>query len=71
MIHQNLIIMSKPILIISDERAILLLARLLGVSFGSSAFALISRMPIEVVRNLLAHELDRLSKPSSHETDRV
>lgn len=71
MIHQNLIIMAKPILIISDERAILLLARLLGVSFGSSAFALIARMPIEVVRNLLVHELDKLSKPSCHETDRV
>lgn len=70
-IHQNLIIMSKPVLIISDERAVLLLTNLLDISFGSSAFSLISRMPIEVVRNLLALLLDRLSKPVSHETDRA
>lgn len=70
MIHQNLIIM-KPVLVISDERAVLLLTNLYGVSFGSSAFALISRMPIEVVRDLLAHELDGLFKPKSHETDRA
>lgn len=63
--------MSKPVLIISDERAVLLLTNLLDISFDSSAFSLISRMPIEVVRNLLALVLDRLSKPVSHETDRA
>ena len=68
MIHQNLIIM-KPVLNISDERAILLLVRLYGVSYDSSAFALISRMPISVVRSLLALKLDELSKPECHETE--
>ena len=68
-IHQNLIIMSKPILIISDERAINLLIRLYGVRLTPSVLAMLLRMPIESIRNLLAFELDKLSKPVGHETD--
>lgn len=71
MIHQNLIIMSKPILIISDERAINLLIRLYGVRLTPSVLAMLLRMPIESIRNLLALELDKLSKPVAHETDRA
>lgn len=71
MIHQNLIIMSKPILIISDERAINLLVRLYGVRLTPSVLAMLLRMPIESIRNLLALELDKLSKSVGHETDRA
>lgn len=70
MIHQNLIIMAKPILIISDDRAINLLIRLYGVRLTPSVLSMLLRMPIESIRNLLALELDKLSKPVSHETDR-
>lgn len=70
MIHQNLIIMAKPILIISDERAVNLLVNLYGVRLTPSVLAMLLRMPIESIRNLLALELDKLSKPVGHETDR-
>nr|DAP19896.1 MAG TPA: hypothetical protein [Microviridae sp.] len=63
--------MSKPILIISDERAINLLIRLYGVRLTPSVLAMLLRMPIESIRNLLALELDKLSKPVSYETDRA
>lgn len=69
-IHQNLIIM-KPVLIISDERAINLLIRLYGVRLTPSVLAMLLRMPIESIRNLLALELDKLSKPVDHETERA
>lgn len=71
MIHQNLIIMAKPILIISDDRAINLLIRLYGVRLTPSVLSMLLRMPIESIRTLLALELDKLSKPVSHETDRA
>lgn len=61
--------MAKPILIISDERAINLLVNLYGVHLTPSVLAILLRMPIESIRILLAHELDKLSKPVSHETD--
>lgn len=71
MIHQNLIIMSRSVLIISDERAVNLLVRLYGIRLTPSVLAIILRMPIESIRYLLALELDRLSKPVDHETDRA
>lgn len=63
--------MSKLILIISDEQAINLLVRFYGVRLTPSVLAMLLRMPIESICNLLALELDKLSKPVDHETDRA
>lgn len=68
-IHQNLIIM-KPVLIIDDARAAILLRRLsefIGVLASDQHLSLSS----ESVRSVLACILDLLSKSEDNETDRA
>ena len=62
MIHQNLIIMSKPILIISNERLIALYMSLYGISFLPPEFLNPSFALIEIIRDLVSRRLDELSR---------
>lgn len=70
MIHQNLIIMSKPILIIDDVRAVALLRRLL-VAIGFPVPSRLSSYSRQSIQAALALILDSLSKPEGDETDRA
>lgn len=69
MIHQNLIIM-KPVLIIDDARAVILLRRLSEYIGAPVSHQFLSLSP-EFVRTALARILDLLSKSEDNETDRV
>ena len=60
-IHQNLIIMSKPILVISNERLISLYMSLYDIAFLPPEFLNPSSSLIEVIRNLVSRRLDELS----------
>lgn len=69
MIHQNLIIM-KPVLIIDDARAVILLRRL-SEYIGAPVFHQFLSLSPESVRTALARILDLLSKSEDNETDRA
>ncbi len=69
MIHQNLIIM-KPVLIIDDARAVILLRHLFEYIGAPVSHQFLSRSP-ESVRAALARILDLLSKSEDDETDRA
>lgn len=69
MIHQNLIIM-KPVLIIDDARAVILLRRLSEYIGAPVSHQFLSLSP-EFVRTALARILDLLSKSEDNETDRA
>lgn len=69
MIHQNLIIM-KPVLIIDDARAVILLRRLSEYIGASVSHQFLSLSP-ESVPTALARILDLLSKSEDNETDRA
>ena len=75
-IHQNLIIMSKPILVISNDRLVSLYMSLYGISFLPPSFRFPTPEMISSIRYLVALRLDELSrvdpsKSSSYETDRA
>lgn len=68
--------MSKPILIISDERLVSLYMSLYGISFLSPSFRSPSPGMLSAIRYLVALRLDELSrvdssKFSTDETDRA
>lgn len=71
MIHQNLIIMSKPILVISDDRLISLFMSLYGISFLPPSFRFPTPEMISSIRYLVALRLDEFSRvdPSKFSTD--
>lgn len=69
MIHQNLIIM-KPVLIIDDARAVILLRRLSEYIGAPVSHQFLSLSP-ESVWTALARILDLLSKSEDNETDRA
>ena len=71
MIHQNLIIMSKPILVISNDRLISLYMSLYGISFLPPSFRFPTPEMISSIRYLVALRLDELSRvyPSKFSTD--
>lgn len=70
-IHQNLIVMSKPILIIENDRLISLYMSLYGISFLPPSFRFPTPEMISSVRHLVALRLDELSRvdPSKFSTD--
>lgn len=63
--------MSKPVLIISDERLISLFMSLFGVSSLPKEFLRPSPVVVDVIRALVSHRLDELSRVLDHETDRA
>lgn len=71
MIHQNLIIMSKPILVISNDRLISLYMSLYGISILPPSFRFPTSEMISSIRYLVALRLDELSRvdPSKFSTD--
>lgn len=71
MIHQNLIIMSKPILVISNDRLISLYMSLYGISILPPSFQFPTPEMISSIRYLVALRLDELSRvdPSKFSTD--
>ena len=71
MIHQNLIIMSKSILVISNDRLISLYMSLYGISILPPSFRFPTPEMISSIRYL--DELSRVdpSKFSTDETDRA
>lgn len=69
MIHQNLIIM-KPVLIIDDARAVILLRRFSEYIGAPVSHQFLSLSP-ESVSTALACILDLLSKSEDNETDRA
>ena len=71
MIHQILIIMSKPILVISNDRLISLYMSLYGISILPPSFRFPTPEMISSIRYLVALRLDELSRvdPSKFSTD--
>lgn len=70
-IHQNLIIMSKPILVISNDRLVSLYMSLYGISILPPSFRFPTPEMISSIRYLVALRLDELSRvdPSKFSTD--
>ena len=71
MIHQILIIMSKPILVISNDRLIALYMSLYGISILPPSFRFPTPEMISSIKYLVALRLDELSRvdPSKFSTD--
>lgn len=69
-VHQNLTIM-KPVLIISDDRARILLASFFAYRGYPTMCKFVHELSADVVKELLSIVLDEASKSEDNETDRA